>query len=140
MRRSVGSVALLSGLLVLSAALVQAQRESTMSVSVPFKFSAGDHEFQEGKCTFEMSARSEKLVISIKGDRVMLNASTLLYQGNALVDPPKNELVLHRYGDNHFLAEVWIRNRGMAPPKAAKERQLEESGAKPTIVNLKIKS
>ena len=70
----------------------------------------------------------------------MVQGATLKFMGDVFRDAPKSEMVFNRYGDEYFLAQVWIKNHGMELAKSAGEIEAEKGGAQAKVVKLRLKS
>jgi len=140
MRGSIGSVLLLVGLLGAQGVPAHGQGRLSMNAAIPFKFVAGDSEFPSGNCSFAMDAQASRLSIRASRASTVVQGTTLKFMGDVFKDAPKSEMLFNRYGDEYFLAQVWIKNHGMELARSARELELEKGGAEAKVVKLKLKS
>jgi hypothetical protein len=139
MRQRIVLVLLSAGLWAAAGPLLAAG--ASFSAAVPFEFVAGDETFPaREECRFELGSRSNQVSLRGKHASTIVQASELKFMGDVFKDPPRNELIFHRYGDRYFLAEVWIKSHGVELPKSKDETQLLEGGAQPRSVALKVKT
>jgi len=108
-----------------AAAPAAADSFDSISVDVPFEFSAGHSVFPAGKYTVRPAGVNTNGVIRIISEDG--KASGMLLTDSAESIQSKNETVLifHRYGDQYFLYQVWAVGDtiGLEIPKSSMERQ-----------------
>jgi len=110
-----------------------------VSAAIPFAFTAGDKEFPAGNYSFEM--KSETRQISIKGRKsAIVRSMDLTFRGDVYEVTKRYEIFFRRYGDDYFLAELWIKQFGMEPLKSAAEAAKEAAGESASVIKLKVKS
>jgi hypothetical protein len=90
----------------LAAAVVSANGQSRRTIAtVPFKFVVGNAELAAGTYRIDaVTANGEGLKIS-GSDQAVFRLSSVMHR---LEVASKSTLVFHRYGNQYFLAEVWI--------------------------------
>ena len=121
---------MLSVLSVLTAVSVHAQ--AAKQFMVPFDFCVGDKTLPAGQYLVGRStqASAEGLVVRRTEGRVGVFALTREIQAEEVQRDSK--LVFRRYGNQYFLAEVWIsgRSTGRGLPGSRKERLIAKEKAK----------
>jgi hypothetical protein len=106
------TITMLSLLLVLAGASVNAQRlsDDTIGVNIPFDFTVGETRFPAGKYTLRriaLPSSYDRLVIQSADGRG--DSHTGVTRPNRTSQAPKqSKLVFNRYGDQYFLSQVWI--------------------------------
>ena len=121
---------------VLTIAAAQAQSE-TLSVTVPFDYSAGGKVLPAGEYKVQTGIANGVILL-----RNLDQGATAMMFGNPVEsNKPSQEakLVFHRYGDSYFLSEIWAspgtaRSISLRPSRAERE-QIAKLGA-PTTVGL----
>jgi hypothetical protein len=98
-------LALVSGILLIACASVQAQSSRTIRANIPFEFETARNTLPAGDYTIQ-KVNSETLVLrdtNMKPRAFVLAAQRIssLDQGSSM------RLVFHRYGSSYFLSEVW---------------------------------
>jgi hypothetical protein len=132
---------LITIVLLFTAATLFAQTESTrlMKVNVPFTFAVEDHSLPAG----------EYLVLTVTPERSIRIVSTDGKHSAIVNDLPNyakspstsSRLVLHKYGNEYFLAQVWTGGQNVARNPFFSKRAMEiaSSGGAPetfTIIAL----
>jgi hypothetical protein len=137
-RQAFKLISLLSLLLVAGSAIAQT---SQVRSNVPFNFTAGNKTLPAG--TYDIGAMN-----SSGGNMLLLQArggdSSFMVSSNAAatVKPAdKTKLVFNRYGDQYFLAEIWVAGatRGRQLPKSSREKEVAKElavGHKPPQVEI----
>ncbi len=128
--------------LVIAAAAIasHAQNFTRMSVNVPFKFVAGDATLPSGSCLIERPTERgvDKMHLRAGKTDVIVSTNSLKSTADPMAEK-RTGLLFHRYGDDYFLAEIWINGHGVQLVKSAREVELEESGPEMKAVMLKVK-
>lgn len=137
MRKLVLSMTVLALWLTLGniAASAQIQR---FKVTLPFSFQAGETTFEPGAYIIEQEANRNVTIRAEKGNTSGSFAATSLPH-KSVFDPPKTWLTFHRYGDKHFLAEIWRRHIGVEVPISAAEKKLVDAGETMVSVRADVK-
>lgn len=79
----------------------------TVRVSIPFAFSVAGKTFEPGAYYIGPANEGNEMAIkSTNGKTALLAPTNLVSVGNEVV-PPK--LVFHKYGNEHFLAQTWLK-------------------------------
>lgn len=129
---------------VFSSAAVSTKAQANYGVraNVPFDFTVGNKTFQAGKIIARGGAASHAGPLSIsnmdKGQHEFRVARKLPSAGPS----DRAKLIFRRYGNQYFLAEVWIRsNSGWEIAKSRSERAIEREmrqarNSKPELVTV----
>jgi hypothetical protein len=108
-------------LLIVTFATARAQSNAPMRANVPFDFAVGNKTLPAGEYTLiRVTTINDNATLVISG--IVTNQSVMQITHSALIRSPRNRatLVFHRYGDRHFLYQVWSPGEGSA-------RELTES-------------
>ena len=129
---------MLSFFLAVACASVSAQSiENKLSVKIPFDFIVGEQTLPAGKYTFRhLPGMPDKLAIQ-SADRQARAVvwSTLTETRQA---PAKTTLVFRNYGDQRFLAEVWVhgdKNGGILVQSRAERELAQRTSAKTNAIS-----
>lgn len=99
-------VAIFAIFLGLAVVGVQAQTPSRVEVNIPFEFSAGEKILRPGVYTIKrMSGNLVSLRNVENKSSVILNAPVNLSSTNTQAT---ERLVFNKYGDQYFLAQIWL--------------------------------
>jgi hypothetical protein len=80
---------------------------STVKVSIPFAFTAAGKSFAPGAYYIGPANEGNEMAIkSVSGKSAVMAPTNLVSVANKVV-PPK--LVFHKYGDQYFLAQTWLK-------------------------------
>jgi hypothetical protein len=113
-------------------AAVSAHAQAAKQFMIPFDFCVGDKTLPAGQYLVGRStqASAEGLVVRGTEGRAGVFALTRVIQAEEVQRDSK--LVFRRYGNQYFLAEVWIsgRSTGRALPSSGKERSIAREIAK----------
>ena len=119
---------LMLGLLVILAPLpAYAQSSGEQTASIPFSFVVGDKAFPAGEYRItRINPQSGKPVLAINSMDGRMSKVTLTYDVQAAEIPEQAKLIFKRYGDQHFLSQVWMPAdaTGLQLPKSRSERTL----------------
>jgi hypothetical protein len=126
MRRILLSIAVLTLWLTAGANPASAQIKR-FKVTLPFNFQVGETSFEKGTYIIQQEANQNLIIRADKGTASGSFAAASLPHQSAF-EPPKTWLVFHRYGDKHFLSEIWSRHIGVEMPRSSAEKRLMESG------------
>ncbi len=122
----------LSGLLLLLLVTgVSAANNPGSKAEIPFAFYVGSVHFNAGEIAADLSGANDVLIrlSQPKGN----NSAYIL--GNRATSPNylsgKPHFVFHKYGDNYFLSEIWLRSGepGYVFPVTPQEKELMNAGA-----------
>lgn len=119
------------------------QLRSQLRVSVPFKFLVGKTELPAGKYLVD---RVTPNVIVIRNTENWKAVTTLTFGGESKAEPPRAQLVFHRYQEKYFLARIWDGANTTAHqlPRTEAQREVERllqrhitrREAKPVVVSV----
>lgn len=132
-------VLLLSMLVLLTAGSVYAQ--STMQVEVPFAFTVMDKQFLADTYTAVRSNPSNLNIVQLRtedrSDQIFLFTASREARLNQEVKP---KFVFRRYGDQYFLAQVWLGGGvGHEIGKSTTERQVARLASEPQWISIAAK-
>lgn len=130
--------AMLSLCLMLAVVSVQAQSGSKLTVNVPFDFSIGSQVLPAGEYQLKQLSDKSILVESADGRTRLIAQTPRMIQDGAHEGATQEKLVFNQYGDQYFLAQVFMikggagreLNQSNAERQAAKEQNLASGGAK----------
>ncbi len=124
------SIAIVSLFVILAAAPAYAQSADRIVMKIPFSFVAGKKTLSAGEYIIKPALSSRVTLIRNAGGR--REYTTLL----TMPVPPETttltaKLVFHRYGDRHFLHQVWTpqNERGGQLPESRAELELARSAS-----------
>ena|SRR5438045_807254 len=119
----------------LSVASVRAQDAGTVSVHIPFEFSAANKTLPAGDYYVRRSIQGAQVGMEViskdKSQTLWLTIHTV--RGTDI--QAASRLVFNRYGDRYFLSQLWIagRSNGEELTKASRERLLRSEMASRAI-------
>ncbi|MGB7283229.1 MAG: hypothetical protein WBE13_13275 [Candidatus Acidiferrum sp.] len=103
-----------------------AQAQEMMKVNIPFDFVAGDRALPAGEYTVTVSGPSHTLILNDRRD----SASAILGSHAVLAAAAQSQtkLIFNRYGDRHFLSQVWTEGNysGQQLVKSAREKEIAQ--------------
>jgi hypothetical protein len=134
LERSLKTLPRLSLFLLLLTASYSAQAQSAdrMVVNIPFEFSAGDKQLPAGEYSVKRtSATASAYTIQRTDSSAAVIVLATVTLGGGAEQQGGARLVLRRYGDVYFLAQVWMPNRGTGSqiPESRSERRLRREAA-----------
>jgi len=98
--------------------VASAQTAQHLAFEVPFDFIVGDRQLPAGRYRVRRVKADSETALRIEDERGRLRATVLT--NSAVAAPGRAGLTFKQYGDQHFLAAVWM-------PGAAGGRELQES-------------
>ena len=135
------TITVLSILLALAGASVQAQSNSRLVANVPFKFVLAKRTLPAGKYSIQQMGTAGGRVLRIDNARGK-NAGVILAKSlSSKRDDSTTQLVFRRYGDHYFLAEVWMSGEYRYElPKTKAEKEIAQSTkiAEPNLVSIEL--
>ena len=139
-----GTLATLSLLFALTIVSVEAQSKNRITAHVPFDFQVGEKTLPAGDYSVKRLSQNALLVESADGQQSAIAQAPRSVTGNVNAKPSVEKLVFRQYGDQYFLAQVWmIRgsngraiNMSGAERKAADELKLAQHDAKPKVIEV----
>lgn len=143
-KQFLGTFAILSLLLTLTGISAQAQFENRLTAHVPFAFQVGERTLPAGDYSVRRLSQNALLIESADGETRAVAQAPRSVQGNAGAKPSAEKLVFRQYGDQYFLAQVWMVKGGArrelnmtdAERSAARALKIAQNGAKPRIVEI----
>ena len=140
-RQALTATTMLGLLLTLAVASVNAQSTRTIQATIPFDFTAGGSNLQAGEYSVRFTSANALLLRSADGKtRVIIRAQRAVAGDSAKPE----RLVFNRYGDQYFLAQIWMTKAGSGREldptsverRVAKESQLAKSNSKREVVEI----
>ncbi len=100
-------LACLAALVVLLPAMLQAQlvRQPMMQIDIPFPFVAGGVHLPAGH--YHVYHPGDPYAVVLERDDGKARAMTWVHPSATASDDASTKLVFNKYGDQHFLAQVW---------------------------------
>jgi hypothetical protein len=127
---------LLSTVLLMAAGSAYAQLGSKQEVraNVPFDYKVGKATLKAGDCSIRAAGTADALAIRCNGSEAKLALS------HSVSGKPATEtkLVFHKYGDQYFLAQVWVKGEdiGCELPRTRTENELMSKASPDSVVIL----
>ncbi len=116
-------------MVVFSSAAVESRAQIAplgIRADVPFDFMVGDTMFQAGKIMTRGASDSNAAPLSITDLTSNQNVRRIGQRMTSSTPSKEAKLVFHRYGNQNYLAEIWVPGfRGWAIEKSQSERSLE---------------
>ena len=115
---------LLTMVLLIAAGSANAQLGSAQEVraNIPFDYKVGNATLLAGNCSFRPAGTADVLAIRCDGSEAKLAMS------RSVIGKPASEtkLVFHKYGDQYFLAQIWVEGNetGAQLPRTRTEKEL----------------
>lgn len=139
-----GTLATLSLLFALTIVSAQAQSRSRLTAHVPFDFQVGEKTLPAGDYSVKRLSQNALLVESTDGEQSAIAPAPRSVEGSATAKPSTEKLVFRQYGDQYFLAQVWMTrgsigralNMSGTERKAAERLKLAQNGAKPQVIEI----
>lgn len=129
-KQTLNVIALFSLSILLSVAVFSAGTRFTVKGKIPFAFSVGNQTLAAGDYTIRSANSGVGIQICSKDCR----ERTQVLTNDALTrqEVPVSKLVFRRYGNQYFLARVWLAEEsyGYEVPPSRTERELRKNRAK----------
>src|SRR5437773_7110853 len=106
-KQAVKSFALLSVLLMVTAVSVAAQSQRSKITNIPFSFIVGEQTLPAGEYTVEPNRRDSDKVWLVQSRDGHTSALFTTMPVRASETQEKTKFVFHKYGDQHFLSQIW---------------------------------
>jgi hypothetical protein len=134
-KQALGISALLTLLVTLTAASVQAQSERSR-ISIPFTFVVGQKILPAGEYTFEPNSKDAFHVWLLEGERGKDAVFFPTVAVRARQTQEDTKLVFYKYDDQYFLSEIWTAGdqSGYKLRVGALEQHLVKNGTHPDRV------
>ena len=134
--------AMMSLLMALAIASVQAETLGKLKVNIPFDFNVGSKTLPAGEYSVKRLTQTSMLVMSADGKQSAVALTIGSTQQGANEQAAAERLVFHQYGNQYFLAQVWMArdgegralNKSDAERKAAGTLKLAAHDAKPQTI------
>jgi hypothetical protein len=127
---------LLTMVLLMAAGAANAQLGDAREVraNVPFDYKVGNATMMAGNCSIQGAGSADVLAIRCDGSEAKLVLS------RAVIGKPAaaTKLIFHKYGDQYFLAQVWIEGNdtGVQLPRTRVEKELMSRAEPDSVVIL----
>jgi hypothetical protein len=125
---------LLSTVLLMAAGSAYAQLGSEQEVraNVPFDYNVGKATMKAGNCSIRAAGTADALAIRCNGSEAKLALSHSVSGKSAT----ETKLVFHKYGDQYFLAQVWLKGEsvGRELPRTRTENELMSKAETGSVV------
>jgi hypothetical protein len=129
-------LALVSGILMIACASVQAQSKTTRA-NISFDFAAANNAMKAGEYMVQQVGPQTILLKSF--DRKSQAYVTTPQGVNSLNRRPQR-LVFRRYGDSYFLGEIWTTEfRGLRFAASKEENAIAKSGERPQTIEIALR-
>ena len=127
---------LLTTVLLMAAGSAYAQLGSAQQVraNVPFDYKVGNATMKAGNCSIRATGTPDALAIRCDGSE-----ASLALTGSVSGKPAsETKLVFHKYGDEYFLAQIWVEgeNTGRQFPRTHAEKELMSKASPDSVVIL----
>jgi hypothetical protein len=127
---------LLTTVLLMAAGSAYAQLGSGQGVraNVPFDYKVGNATMKAGNCSIQPAGAPNALAIRCAGSEAKLALSRSVSGKTAT----ETKLVFHKYGEQYFLAQIWIKgeNTGAQLPRTRTENELMSKAEPDSVVIL----
>ena len=141
-KQIIGTLAIFSLLFALAVVSVQAQKVSRITAHVPFTFQLGDKTLPAGDYNIKRLSQNALVIEDASGETSVIAQAPGRVESNA--KQARERLVFRQYGDQYFLAQVWMDRSGAgrelnmtnAERAAANEYKLAQHGAKAQVVEI----
>jgi hypothetical protein len=134
--KGAGTLLMICLLLTASTLFTQSESQPSMKVNVPFAFGVEDVSLPAGEYIFFMATPGRMIRIVSADGKYSAVIDTLL--NHAEKPATKSRLVFHKYGNEYFLAQVWIagQNESRNPLSGKRAMELASSGARPQTMTV----
>lgn len=130
-------IPLLAMVVVLAVGTAYAQLGAgAVKANIPFGFTVGTKAFPAGEYTVRNSGTAGVLLISGEDSSHRGLISTIGVDANK--GSSQTKLVFHRYGDQYFLSQIWVRGEssGRELPRTRAEKELMAQAASDSVTIL----
>jgi hypothetical protein len=137
-KQAFGIFAMLTLLLAVGVASVNAQSQRTLNI--PFSFNVGHKSLPAGEYIVQPNRTDSQNVWLLKMKDGSAKVAFTTVSARAEVVPGKTKLVFHKYDNQYFLSQVWTpgNNSGRELRRPRAERELLKNGTQRQMVDLKI--
>jgi hypothetical protein len=134
--------------LMLAFVSVSAQSRGKIEINVPFDFSLNNQTLPAGAYSIKQLSQNSMLVESADGQTRVIAQTPGRVQWDANEKAPQEKLVFRQYGNQYFLAQVWMvrgsdgreLSQSSAERQAAKEQKLATGGEKLEKVEVAVRA
>jgi hypothetical protein len=138
MKRTFSRIFTMAGfLMLLGAAVGNAQSPALLSATIPFEFKVLDQSLPAGNYTINFARTENKSLIWIKNQDSSRVVNVVTFANKPQKIQINPYLVFHQYGDEYFLAQVWTAHdpeaRQIVTSQA--EKEVMQSSAKENAQN-----
>ena len=135
-KNALSMLALVSGILMIACASVQAQSRTTRA-SISFDFAAANSTMKAGEYTVQQV--SAQTILLKSADRKS-QAYVMTPQSINSTNRRPQRLVFRRYGNSYFLGEIWTTEfTGMRLAPSKDERSIAKAGDRPQSVEIALR-
>lgn len=143
MKKQLISFVTVLSILISLAVWGSARNSFLLSVTIPFDFNVGKTILPAGQ--YRVGRDAAQGTLKISGVDVSATVVSTTAPGTTSRRPMKAMLIFHRYGDKHFLAQVWdgysIESTRLPESRAEREardksKYLAQNGGEPEIVKV----
>jgi hypothetical protein len=115
-----------------------AQYGPTLRADMGFEFTAGAAKLPAGEYTLQAAAGMGQPLLTLRGEEGSAAAFLLSNAAYSVTPPEQSKLVFHKYGDQYFLAQIWVEGstRGWQVPAGRSERELGKRAARYDVVTI----
>lgn len=137
MKKNTLMLALVSGILLMAGAAVQAQSSRTTRASIPFDFAANGVAMKAGDYTIR-KGNAETMVLS--STDMASQVFVLAQQKIATSEEGRSlRLIFQRYGNSYFLSEIWTNaNSGIRLRPSKNERAIAKLNQRAQTVEVAL--
>lgn len=136
--------AMLSLALLMTVVTAQAQSRGKLEINIPFEFQIGSQTLPAGEYNVKRLTQNSVLVQSADGQQSAIAQTPGIVQANANAKASSEKLVFHQYGNQYFLAQVWMVRgsdgrelmKSNAERQAAREQNVANGSAKPQKIEV----
>jgi hypothetical protein len=132
--------------MALSATAALAQSGQRIEVTVPFDFVASDRKMPAGEYILQRTIEGPRVVMQLRGENDSQFVYLMIHPVRSLDIQSRSKLIFTRYGNEHFLSQIWVagRSSGEQLRKTNRERTLIREFAKaktnkPEAVDVAVK-
>lgn len=135
-KQSLFSLLAMVVVLAVGSAYAQLASPGVVKVNIPFSFTANQKAFPAGEYKVKNSGTARVLLISAEDSSEQGLISTMDVEANQ--SSAQTKLIFHRYGDQYFLSQVWVRGEasGHELPTTRTEKELMAKAASDSVAIL----
>lgn len=132
------AVSLMMLLFALATVAIHARVAGTILVNLPFAFTVSNKNFPAGNYKFEQPTGERRMSVRSVDGKVgdIFDTSPMQVKSP---DTKASYLTFHRYGEKYFLQYLYIGRVGYEFPPSHAEKEVQQGGTEPVVVNVRIK-